>query len=164
VTRRNKVEMASAGILIRPPVAEDLPAIHDLLRQSYAAMADHYPDQKERFVLSAETAIQSGDLEAAHFLAEYVTSAKSTSRFWVACDSELGVVGCVGLKRLGADDGELCRMSVSSANRSKGVGSLLVQTLVQFCRAHHILRIQLTTANPMAARLYDPRICFRLEI
>lgn len=57
-------------------------------------------------------------------------------------ESENKIVGCVGLKRLGDDDAELVRMSVSSSARGNGVGRQLFEVLLAFCKSHSILRIQ----------------------
>ena len=54
---------------IRLATVADLPSIHDLIRQSYGAMSDHYPDLLAMFTKGANEAIESGDLNEATFQA-----------------------------------------------------------------------------------------------
>ena len=59
------------------------------------------------------------------------------------------------VKRLNIDDSKLVRMSVAPRCRGAGIGRLLVDALVSFCRAQGVLRLRLTTGNPDAARFYS---------
>ncbi len=52
---------------IRLATVVDLPSIHDLIRQSYGAMGDHYPDLLAMFTKGANEAIESGDLNETTF-------------------------------------------------------------------------------------------------
>ena len=136
----------------------DLPIIHDLIRASYLAMLDHYPEPPgapSKIAAWAEAAVKKMTPDA--FAAEFLTGADSASQFWVAEAAPGGVVGCVGLKRVAGhrDEAELVNMAVSPVLRGGGVGRRLVAHLVAFCEGPGAaLRVTLTTANPSAASFY----------
>ena len=70
--------------------------------------------------------------------------------FWVAEAVAVGqtaprLVGCVGLKSTGCGEGELVRLSVAPAFRSRRVGAELLTHLEEFARAHGVRRLELFT-------------------
>jgi len=114
---------------------------------------------KEMWRTGAEKAIVSGDLVEESFSKEYLQTAGAN--FWVA---ELSgeVVGCVGLRRRGLYDVELCRMSVNAERRGYGIGEGLVKVLEDHCSANRLHRIHLITANNRAASFYAKKCGFCL--
>jgi N-acetylglutamate synthase-like GNAT family acetyltransferase len=145
--------MSDDPVRLRRATIRDLPAIHGLIRASFAAMNDHAPHLHEVWAKGAEQGIADGDVSAASFEKEYLSS-PDTVGFWVAEHRELGVIGCAGLKRTGPDEGELLRMAVSPSVRGGGVGARLVSELMEFARRSGVRHVHLTTANPTAARFY----------
>ena len=143
---------ALSCIQIRRAILDDLPFIHLLIKESYNAMNDHNPELHVMWASGAQKAIDEGDLKESNFSTEYL-SRPTQNGFWVACNNDM-IVGCVGLKRNQSDDGELVRMSVTSSQRGKNIGYLLVQALNEFVFSSHCLRITLGTANPTAANFY----------
>jgi molybdopterin-guanine dinucleotide biosynthesis protein A len=67
------------------------------------------------------------------------------------------VAGSVALRDLGGDRYELKRMYLRSAHRSRGVGKRLLETALDWARAHGALVVRLDTSERMAAarRLYE---------
>ena len=116
---------------------------------------------REMWASGAEKAIKEGDLVEATFVRDYLASTDGAS-FWVAESQELGVVGCVGLKRKGLHDGELVRMAVSEQSRGKRIGQMLVGALEAHCAEHDIRRVHLITANMRAASFYAKKCGFSL--
>lgn len=147
-----------AMIIIRQASIADLPAIHDLIRESYSAMIPHSYLLPSFWIASAEKTI-STDLSQLNFESNYINNNKPDNCFWVAeaTDSKI-VVGCVGLKRENKDnmkEGELVRMSVCKNQRGKGIGQLLIKNLVSYCSKVNINRVVFTTANPDSAKFYS---------
>ena len=155
--------MASAArALVRQATSHDLPHIHNLIRSSYAAMNDLTGDPlREMWASGAEKSITSGDLVEKAFLKEYLNG-ETGANFWVAEVLDLGVVGCVGLKRKSLHDGELVRMSVNEAVRGQNIGKVLVTCLEEHCAKVGIRRIHLVTANTRAASFYAAKCNFSL--
>ena len=119
---------SSSTPIVRLASISDLPSIHELIKESFLAMGDYYPSLTEMFARGAESAFTpGGDNQTYH--------GKS---FWV-CEVNKNIVGCVGLKRTGDDDGELVRMSISSKLRGGGVGQKVFKTLEDFCISNNIL-------------------------
>lgn len=155
--------MATATeVVIRRARLEDLPHIHNLIRESFLAMLDYLSRDMEQEIVRWAEQVIAGDLSPSSFGATYLSSTPGSSAFWVAELPGIGVCGCVGLKRIPGhrDDAELVRMSVSSTVRSGGVGTKLVRALEAFCVEQRVLRVVLTTANPAAGRFYLTRCGF----
>jgi len=136
---------------VRGATPDDLPAVHGLIRESFAALLAHMPGQREALEAAAEGAIADGDISVARFEGEFL--ARRSAGFWVAEHKDDGVIGCIGLKPDG-EDAELVRMAVASAARGQRIGSRLVAALVEFARAAGVAGVHLTTGNPDAARFY----------
>ncbi|TFK31273.1 acyl-CoA N-acyltransferase [Crucibulum laeve] len=95
------------------------------------------------------------------------TSGSTGSGFWVVEDvSNLErsglkkIVGCVGLDVSTTTDktvGELRRMAVSPCYRGRGIGSLLLSTVIAHARKHAVSSIFLSTSSyqEAAIRMYE---------
>lgn len=116
---------------------------------------------REMWTSGAEKAITAGDLVESTFFKDYVTATDGAS-FWVAESPELGVVGCVGLRRKSLHDAELVRMAVSEQSRGQSIGQLLVGALEAHCLKLDIHRVHLVTANTRAASFYGKKCGFSL--
>ncbi len=82
------------------------------------------------FLFSASITIIFFKFNSGSMQTTYVSPPEETARFWVACQPDSGmIIGCVALKRLALDDAELCRMSVTSAVRSKGMSRSLTMLI-----------------------------------
>jgi GNAT superfamily N-acetyltransferase len=75
---------------------------------------------------------------------------------WVV-DGADGLVGMVGVKHLGGDDWELCRMYVAAASRGTGLADQLMAAVIAFVRAHGGRRLELWTDTRFtrAHRFYE---------
>lgn len=67
-------------------------------------------------------------------------------RYWLALEGE-AALGCVGLKPLGADHGEVKSMHVSDAHRGKGVARALLEGLFAAARSGGMIRVSLETGS-----------------
>jgi N-acetylglutamate synthase-like GNAT family acetyltransferase len=139
---------------IRSATVADLPRIVDLIRQSFAAMAEHYgnPSFNHVWTQAVEEA-EKEDINAEQFLLTYFSSPGSS--FWVVEDQTSGVVACAGLKRKSSDEAELVRMSVDSSSRGRGTGSILMRHILAHCKAHKLSRVLMTTGNPLSQGFYE---------
>jgi succinylglutamate desuccinylase/N-acetylglutamate synthase-like GNAT family acetyltransferase len=143
-------------LAIRSATSADLPSIHNLIQQSFDAMVDHYgEDARQRMQSQAEDLINKAFTEEA-FHSQYFSS--QDSHFWVATSAEDStegeVLGCVGLQKVNSEEGELVRMAVNTFIRNSGIGSKLIQKLIDHCMESKIKRIFLTTGNPNSAKFY----------
>lgn len=153
--------MMLSSVNLRQAKVADLPSIHDLIRESYAAMNEITGEaMKEMWEKGAEKAIASGDLVEESFIKTYLTT--PGANFWIAEVNDGGVVGCVGLKRTGLREGDLVRMSVTGKSRSLNIGNKLVSGLEEHCIEHNIERVHLVTANTRAASFYQNKCKFSL--
>ena len=148
----------SAGqtVKVRCATVNDLPAVHQLIRESFAAMAEHSCFGADFWARGADELI-SKELNATEFENEYFRKGPGT-HFWVATSSSEGVVGCIGLKHSSpeSNEAELVRMAVSANVRSCGVGSVLMNQLLTHARSTPaISKIHLTTGNPRSAIFYQ---------
>src|ERR1700761_9260726 len=110
------------SVHVRIATKHDLPVIHALIRESFAAMSNHSPASDEGLEDAARQARET-DLSESTFEKQYLS--KAGTGFWVAEHDALGVIGCIGLKRLNDEDAELVRMSVSQAYRGGRIGARL---------------------------------------
>lgn len=78
--------------------------------------------------------------------------------FWTARDDAGGLLGCVALKELAADDGELKSMRTATAARGRGVGGALLAHVLGEARARGYRTVHLETGTEEyfapARRLY----------
>ena len=138
---------------IRQARLNDLPSIHNLIRQSYLAMLDHTGEEmRERWEKGADDSI-NGDLSAEKFEMTYMTN--YGNNFFVAETEDDQIAGCVAIKRSSQDEAELIRMAVDPNIRSQGIGGTLINKLLAYAKETGVLRISLITANPLAAKFYS---------
>ena len=83
-------------------------------------------------------------------------SAADIEVFFVAREDDGTAVGCGGLRRLGAEVGEIKRMYVDPARRGSGVASSILRTLEDWARDQGwtSLRLETGDAQPDAIRFY----------
>ncbi len=83
-----------------------------------------------------DTGADMEHLEAAYFADD------GYSGFWVAeCAGE--VVGMVGVQRTSQDAAEIRRLRVAPSMRRKGIGTLLMEEALSFCKHHEYLKVAL---------------------
>ena len=144
-----------SGVVLRDATLEDLPAIQGLIKESFAAMGPYYPELADMFnSYGGDSFKDTDDLHETSFMKTF-----HGCSFWV-CEKDGKVMGCVGLKRHGEDDGELVRMSISAELRGGGIGQIVVKKLTDFCLQRDILRVTAYTANPGAAKFYEKKCGF----
>jgi N-acetylglutamate synthase-like GNAT family acetyltransferase len=153
--------MMNESINIRKANVNDLPFIHELIIESFEAMKEHSCFPVSFWRLSADKLIDN-ELHINNFNDIYFGSKFVDNCFWVAekiCNRDISIVGCVGLKRENIKDNsivELVRMSVTRKCRSKGIGTLLVNKLVEYCKERKDVKtIKFTTGNPLSAIFYQ---------
>eukprot|EP00596_Hydrurales_sp_CCMP1899_P000544 CAMPEP_0119039380 /NCGR_PEP_ID=MMETSP1177-20130426/8820_1 /TAXON_ID=2985 /ORGANISM="Ochromonas sp, Strain CCMP1899" /LENGTH=559 /DNA_ID=CAMNT_0007003157 /DNA_START=109 /DNA_END=1788 /DNA_ORIENTATION=- len=139
---------------VRRGTVADLPYVHGLIKDSFAAMNDYYTDPKmQEMMASAAVSACETDLSANDFEKTYFSS--YGTYFWVVEDKESGgVYGCCAIKRTTADSAEVVRMAVNPEMRGKGLGKLLIEELDTFCLVTGVLHVKLWTGNPGAAKFY----------
>ena len=71
---------------------------------------------------------------------------------WIARDG-VGAAGCVALRRLDADTGEMKRMYVREAYRGSGLGRRLAVTLIEEARKKSYKRVVLDTLPKLASAI-----------
>jgi len=171
-TNRNKMkanldtedvfESEKYEISIREARLEDLPSVHQLIRDSFKAMYNHSYLPHSIWDNAASNMIDN-ELSSGQFIGTYFNKKDYPDNcFWVA--ERIGktqpplVLGCVGFKRKAetSKDGELVRMAVDLNHRQQGVGSLLIQHLFEYSQSkcQGVDAIVLTTGNPDAAKFY----------
>ncbi|MCI0363990.1 MAG: GNAT family N-acetyltransferase [Phycisphaerales bacterium] len=64
------------------------------------------------------------------------------SGFWVACLTEL-VIGMIGVQKVGENAAEVRRLRVRGLYRRRGVGTLLMERALSFCRHQGYLKVVL---------------------
>jgi ribosomal protein S18 acetylase RimI-like enzyme len=64
------------------------------------------------------------------------------SGFWVA-EREAEVIGMIGVQKTGDSAAEVRRLRVRSAYRRRGIGTLLMEKALAFCREHGYLKVVL---------------------
>lgn len=148
-------------INIRKANLNDLPFIHKLIIESFEAMKEHscFPIS---FWRSSANKLIDNELHKDNFNDVYFGSIFKDNCFWIAekiTNIDIEIVGCVGLKRENIKDNsivELVRMSVTSKYRSKGIGTLLINKLFEYCQEKkNIKKIKFTTVNPLSAIFYQ---------
>jgi len=103
-----------------------------------------------------DAAVEVPDLHA--FAAHY---APPRGAFYVVRKHAI-VVGSVGVEQLNAETAELHRLYLDAAWRGRGLGRVLVEAVLDWCRAHEVPRLVLwsDTRFDLAHRLYE-RMGFR---
>lgn len=145
---------SAAAVTVRKAGVSDLPAIHQLIRESFAAMVEHSYLCGEAFWARMAQSMIDTELSEREFETIYFSN---SNFFWVA-ESDGNVVGCVGVKHSNppGPSAELVRMAVSPSCRSSGIGGVLIQSLIDYCSANESLsKIVLTTGNPRSVRFYE---------
>ena len=144
---------ASSGFKVRVAASADLPTIHSLIKDSFAALNDHTPPEFHARIQESAESLCKNELTEPKFHETYFTTYGTC--FWVVEDvGNQEVLGCVAVKRVSQDLAELVRMAVSPTCRSQGLGKLLIDELVSYCAANGVLQIFLTTGNPRSGAFY----------
>jgi N-acetylglutamate synthase-like GNAT family acetyltransferase len=150
--------LRQVNMIIRQATVDDLPTIHQLIRQSFEAMIPHSWFRPSFWRNAAESLITS-ELSSENFQHVYFSNDKDNC-FWVAETDAIpkAVVGCIGAKREKTGDPtvELVRMAVDESYRGHGIGKMLFETLVSFCKSTDgIKKIFLDTGNPDSVKFYE---------
>lgn len=75
--------------------------------------------------------------------------------FWYATDSKGTIIGCVGLKKLDENNGEIKKFFVDKAYRGQQVAQKLLATLTKAAMKHGITHLWLgTIGRPESSRFY----------
>eukprot|EP00601_Ochromonadales_sp_CCMP2298_P011015 CAMPEP_0173261066 /NCGR_PEP_ID=MMETSP1142-20121109/25946_1 /TAXON_ID=483371 /ORGANISM="non described non described, Strain CCMP2298" /LENGTH=600 /DNA_ID=CAMNT_0014195919 /DNA_START=86 /DNA_END=1888 /DNA_ORIENTATION=+ len=146
--------MAEADVQVRVRVARptDLPVLRVLIRESFAAMSDHYGEMyRPAFEKFGE---ECKDLQEEGAFAQKYSSNPANSCFWVASVGDR-VVGSVAVERKNAEEFNVVRMAVDPACRGRGIGKKLLNTMLEFCKEKKAPRVVLVTGNPSSARFYS---------
>jgi GNAT superfamily N-acetyltransferase len=69
---------------------------------------------------------------------------------WLAWQDNISI-GCVGVRALSAQDGEMKRLYVRTAARGTGLGRTLAMRAIEWARAHGYRRLCLDTLQQMSA-------------
>jgi ribosomal protein S18 acetylase RimI-like enzyme len=113
-------------VTIRLATAADHPSLRELFRESIL----------EGLVGDNDTGADIDNLEAGYF------SDDGASGFWVA--EHLGtVIGMIGVQNTADNAAEVRRLRVRSTHRRRGVGALLMEKALAFCREHGYLKVVL---------------------
>ncbi|MBO54914.1 MAG: hypothetical protein CL886_04555 [Dehalococcoidia bacterium] len=96
---------------------------------------------------------KSLDLDLKDITSHYKTH--DSSNFWIA-EVSGEIKGTVAIQHHNKESAELRRMSVSRDARRKGIGTLLLNTVDQFCKVHGYDHIFLSTVSHLvpAIRMY----------
>ena len=133
---------------IRAASGSDQSAIWDLFKASQALREGGRPDEGKDLQ----------DVEG------WYLNGQESSRFWVADETETGVVGMVGVKDMGDHVAAVRRLHVHPERRQRGVGKSLVSHALQFCRDTAFVKIMLETEqDQQAAIALFTRFGFRLS-
>ncbi len=116
--------------------------------------AEHLPAIRELFTeysrtLDRDVCFRDFDRELAGLPGRY---APPEGRLLLAIHSAQ-VLGCVALRKLANDAGEIKRLFVRPANRGQGIGRQLAEVLIQEAREAGYARLQLDTLPSMRAAL-----------
>ena len=137
---------------VRVAVLTDMPKIHNLISDSFAAMKK-FVDPDVSYENEVKSLIEKGDLNTTNFENAYLKP--PNCNYWVLEHPDtMEVCGCVALTQLNPDEAELKRMSVSPSYRGQNFGGTLISNLLKFAEMKGFQRIILTTANPDAMRFY----------
>lgn len=127
--------------ILRPFEPQDLTRVQQLFEATHVASSA--VKAVRTFVANR---LQHGDMRDVY--ASFLRP-RTGSCFWVA-EVKGAVVGCVGVKPTDArDTAELCRLSVATSARRRGVGSALVAAVEAFASASGYTRVTLETIGAM---------------
>lgn len=110
------------------------------LRRQIVAMVEEI--QKEEFQIPIDDEINSCILKA-----EESFYYNNSCNFWYAVDGRGAVIGCIGLKRLDAENGELKKFFVSKKFRGKEVAHKLLNVLLKAASKHGFRTLWLGTVE-----------------
>jgi putative acetyltransferase len=130
----------SAAFVVAPPAADEVPAVIALIGRVYAEYGFVY-----------EPATEVPDL-----LAFARTYAPPRGAFFVVRDGE-SVVGSVGVDRVDGETAELHRLYLDAGLRGRGLGRVLVERVLEWCRQEAVSRLILwsDTRFDLAHGLYE---------
>lgn len=110
--------MSELEVVLRPAREEDIPAIVSLVN-GYAAQNLMLPRSPEEV--------------------------RRTLKTWIVAEAEGQVVGCAALARLSPDLAEIRSLAVAPEHAGHGIGSRIVQALVEIARAEGIKQVAALT-------------------
>lgn len=113
-------------VAIRPAEERDHAAIRDLYRLTTGARPSRTNDTE-------------ADIDNLH---EGYFADDGASGFWIACFNDQ-IIGMIGVQRSGENAAELRRLRVHEHFRGLGVGRLLLEHAIEFCREREYLKISL---------------------
>jgi ribosomal protein S18 acetylase RimI-like enzyme len=119
--------MPSATATIRIATEADLPSIHELFD---AGMQE------------GEVRINDTGADIEHLTAGYLTDGQHNC-FWVAVTDHDAIAGMVGVQQSDESVAEIKRLRVHPKWRRRGIGTLLMQHAVLFCRDREYLKVVL---------------------
>lgn len=71
--------------------------------------------------------------------------------FWYAINAQGNIIGCIGLKKLDAKNGQLLKLFVQEDYRGTGVAQMLLETLLKAATKHGFTKIWLGTTEKLKA-------------
>jgi GNAT superfamily N-acetyltransferase len=129
---------------------EDIPAVKDLIADvvlEFYADLDFLPKTRSGLLAHYEAVGYLKDIDG--FESEY---AEADGLFLVLKDAS-GVVGCGGLRRISADQGELVRLWLRKEARGRGYGGLLVRKILEASERIGYREVLLDTSKRCVAAL-----------
>jgi ribosomal protein S18 acetylase RimI-like enzyme len=115
-----------ANVTVRLACAGDHPYLCELFRESIL----------EGLVGDNDTGADIDNLQEGYF------SDEGASGFWVAEHGKV-VIGMIGVQKTADNAAEVRRLRVRGSYRRRGVGALLMQQAMAFCRQHGYLKVVL---------------------
>lgn len=112
--------------LVRLAKDEDHPSLRELFQESVI----------EGLVGDNDTGADIDNLREGYFEDD------GQSGFWVACDNAL-VIGMIGVQKVADNAAEVRRLRVRGLYRRRGIGTLLMERALSFCRHQNYLKIVL---------------------
>jgi GNAT superfamily N-acetyltransferase len=100
------------------------------------AATPHEWDEARRLVreyaasLNVDLSFQNFDDELQHFATEYAPPGGA----FILAEEAGQYLGCIGLRRLSADSGEIKRLYIVPASRGRGLGRVLVERIIAAAR------------------------------
>jgi ribosomal protein S18 acetylase RimI-like enzyme len=113
-------------VTIRVACDEDLPSLRELFEESLI----------EGLIGDNDTGADIDNLHEGYF------SDEGASAFWVAMHEGV-VIGMIGVQKTSDDAAEVRRLRVRSTFRRRGIGTLLMEKALSFCRHQGYLKVSL---------------------
>lgn len=113
-------------VMIRTARDEDLTALRELFQESII----------EGLVGDNDTGADIDNLHEGYFADE------GQSGFWVAVYDNL-VIGMIGVQKMAENSAEVRRLRVRNAYRRRGIGALLMERALAFCKRQGYLKVVL---------------------